>query len=982
MKNKTFFIALFFILMVQSLFYGEEEENGKRETVAPLDPIVKTFLSHVQNADKITSTGVTSRDYLNLVRENVNYFRQFQDDGGAIIDPYDKKERPYATSAYALCAAMLVRYDAGLERVDSAVRAMNWALQSLGQEDASLQGQFITPFLTHALPLLEPYVDKIRVVKWKRKLIFDPRITYKTMENSAGAMALDGESMLYRMGLRDDPSFVDTSLKKHERFFTSWGLYRDLAHPGIPYDLFTRIWLTDMMASGYSGKQGTLLAKRLRQGALTTLFLQSPAGELPTGGPGSQYQWNEAQLCALFEIQSLFSYAERDATLAGIYKRAARRAFLSLKRWQRPTGELFIVKNRLSPDLRHGYEPESSFSRDNLLAVAMIALGYEYASRTDDKVTEKPTPAETGGFIIDLREGFHKLIANAGGMYVEVETAGDKKYSPTGLVRIHSLTGHPQLGPSDGLMSRGQEQFDACVGVSWMGRNKKEWIRLGELDPGAIQMVVLDKRKESRNRVSFDLTYLGTFDGPAAITERYDIGPEKLELGVILEGYDEPACFLWPVLSDDGENKTTIETRGRTVRVGQGAASQSFTALNADSVQVNDSLYPSRNGWAKLAIAEYSSPKGMTLRIEPDKDWDALLKQESDRAAESQAGNEDVLDPNYIKEKMKKVFRYTVTHPTKTQNAGWERAAFYTGVMAAYKATQDEEYLNQAVKWAMENKWELADNKQGYWFADNQTCAQTYLDIYFIKGGEEKIAHAKKILDEMAASPPEGRKEWWWCDALYMAPPVFVRMAKATGDPKYNHLMYRLWWDTRDFLYDEEAFLFYRDENFFPEKKKTRNGKKIFWSRGNGWVMGGLVRVLEYFPDNDPRYTDFVQIFRNMADALADVQGRDGLWRTSLLDPEEWPMPETSGTGFFCYSLSWGINNHILNPIKFTPVAQKAWIGLVSCAYPDGKLGWVQYVAGSPGPVSPYTMREYAPGAFLLAGSEMLRMLEGETARR
>jgi rhamnogalacturonyl hydrolase YesR len=970
-------------VQVRPVSFGSLKENGagKKDEGTSLDPILQTFLSHIQNADKITSTGVTCREYLDLIRANVNYFRQFQDAQGAIMDPYEKKESPSATSAYALCAATLVRFDAAQDLVNSALRAMDWTLYSLGQEKASsYQGEAVTPFLTHAIPLLEQSVGNIKVVKWKRRLLFDPRAIYKDAAKNGSAMALDGESMLYSMGLRDDPSYVDSSLKKHERFFTPLGLYKDIAHPGIPYDLFTRMWFTDMMASGYSGNMGTSLSERLRQGALTTLFLQSPAGELPTGGPGSQYQWNEAQLCALFECNALFAHAERNAILAGVFKRAARRAFLSLKRWQRPTGELFIVKNRLSPDLRHGYDAESSFSGDNLSAVAMMALAYEYASRTDDKVKERPTPAEIGGFIIDLREGFSRVIANAGGMYVELDTSDDRENSSTGLIRIHSLAGNPQMGPSDGLLSRGQEHFEVSVGASWMGRIKKDWIRLAELDSSSIQEVFLNKLKESRNHVSFEISYLGTFDGPVAIVERYDIKPGNMDLSVLLEGYDGAARFVWPVLSDDGENKTTIETRGNTIRVAQGAASQSFTALNAGSVRVNDALYPSINGWAKLALAEYSSPKAMTLRIEPNKDWDALLREEPDRAAGFQGDSEEVLDPKYIRQKMKKVFRYTVAHPTKVQNAGWERAAFYTGVMAAYKATRDEEYLNQAIKWAAENKWELADNKQGYWFADNQTCAQTYLDIFFLKGGEEKIAHAKKILDEMAASPPQGRKEWWWCDALYMAPPVFVRMAKATGNNRYNDIMYQLWWDTRDFLYDQEASLFYRDENFFPEKRKTRNEKKIFWSRGNGWVMGGLVRVLEYFPDNDPRYTDFLQIYRDMADALADVQGQDGLWRASLLDPEEWPMPETSGTGFFCYALLWGINNHILNPVVFTPVAQKAWTGLASCVYPDGKLGWVQYVAGSPGPVSPYTMREYAPGAFLLAGSEMLKMAgENET---
>ena len=124
---------------------------------------------------------------------------------------------------------------------------------------------------------------------------------------------------------------------------------------------------------------------------------------------------------------------------------------------------------------------------------------------------------------------------------------------------------------------------------------------------------------------------------------------------------------------------------------------------------------------------------------------------------------------------MKSVFRYQVANPLDIENGGWERGTFYTGVMGAFHATGDDEYLEQAIKWSSENRWEFNDNQIGYWFADNQNCGQTYLDIYFHQGGEEKIAHARKIIDEMVANPPRGRDEWWWCDSLYMAPSVFLR---------------------------------------------------------------------------------------------------------------------------------------------------------------------------------------------------------------
>ena len=332
----------------------------------------------------------------------------------------------------------------------------------------------------------------------------------------------------------------------------------------------------------------------------------------------------------------------------------------------------------------------------------------------------------------------------------------------------------------------------------------------------------------------------------------------------------------------------------------------------------------------------------------------------------------DVMNVDEIKQVMKRVFQYQTQNLTSVANAAWERGALYTGIMAAYRETQDEDYLTQAMKWSEENNWEFCKNRLGYWFADNQTCGQTYLDLYLLKGGEEKIAHARKIIDEMIANPPRGRDEWWWCDALYMAPATFARLAVATGEDKYVDLMNEMWWDTTDFLYDQEEHLYYRDKNYF--NLRTKNGKKVFWSRGNGWVIAGIAQVLDFLPEDHPRRKDFITLYRQMADALIQVQGEDGLWRMSLLDAEEHPLPETSGTGFFTFAILAGINDGILDRDQYFPVVEKAWKGLVQCVFNSGKLGYVQLPAGSPTQVSPDTTHEYGSGAFLLAGSEMLKL--------
>jgi len=104
------------------------------------------------------------------------------------------------------------------------------------------------------------------------------------------------------------------------------------------------------------------------------------------------------------------------------------------------------------------------------------------------------------------------------------------------------------------------------------------------------------------------------------------------------------------------------------------------------------------------------------------------------------------------------------------------------------------------------------------------------------------------------------------------------------------------------------------------------------------------------------------------------LQGPDGYWRASLLDPESRPIPETSGTGFFTYALAWGMNEGLLGR-EYEPSVRRGWSALVRAVQPSGKLGYVQRVGDQPGDTGPEQTEIYGAGAFLLAGSEVFRLV-------
>ncbi|MHC4395786.1 MAG: glycoside hydrolase family 88/105 protein [Planctomycetota bacterium] len=319
---------------------------------------------------------------------------------------------------------------------------------------------------------------------------------------------------------------------------------------------------------------------------------------------------------------------------------------------------------------------------------------------------------------------------------------------------------------------------------------------------------------------------------------------------------------------------------------------------------------------------------------------------------------------------MNKVNDYTFAHPYKENDRDWIRSTYYTGVMALYETTQDPNILYQAMRWAQKHDWAEGPGTDP---ACKMTCGQTYLKLYLLKNDPKMFTKIRVFADsQIKNADAPARKVWDYCDSLYVGPPTLAMLGRATGRQKYYKYLNEVYWDVTDYLLDEEYGLFYRDKRYF--EAKTKNNKKIFWARGNGWVIAGIPRVLEYLPKNNPYYDNYVDLLDTMAAAIAKLQGKDGLWRTNLTDPDQYPMPETSCSTFFCYAMAWGINNGYLDRQKYLPVVTKTWRGLVNAVHPDGKLGWVQPPAYEPGPVRYEDTHEYAAGAFLLAGSEVIKL--------
>ncbi len=344
------------------------------------------------------------------------------------------------------------------------------------------------------------------------------------------------------------------------------------------------------------------------------------------------------------------------------------------------------------------------------------------------------------------------------------------------------------------------------------------------------------------------------------------------------------------------------------------------------------------------------------------------------------AGNEKLFKDSHIKKTMKKALSWQLKNP-KHELTDWTNGAFYAGVFAAYETTGSKKIWKAMYEMGEANQWKPGPRLQ---HADDIAICQTYVDMYRISGEKKMIAPFIEMADEFMATPYKTgdiRKcTWWWCDALFMGPAAFIKLGITVGDDKYLKLNDKLFKECYDLLYDKNEDLYARDIRYKwdePEIEviKENNSEKIFWSRGNGWVMGGLVRTIAELPKDYPARDFYIQNYKEMAVKIVSIQQEDGLWRASLLDPESYPGGEASGSGFYCYALAWGINNGILDKATYLPAVEKAWVGLNSLIQKDGHVGWCQPIGADPKKnFNSDSWEVYGTGAFLLAGSEVIKL--------
>lgn len=467
------------------------------------------------------------------------------------------------------------------------------------------------------------------------------------------------------------------------------------------------------------------------------------------------------------------------------------------------------------------------------------------------------------------------------------------------------------------------------------------------------------KNTPTLKETTLDLSSL--YDGQLAYASRYIaiVNNEYIELKDEVRTTADPAHLTWRMLTR-AEVKPVgggffLIQDGKSLFVSVPAGSEPFvTAANP----VNDFDAPNpgvRIIGYKMKLAPKTT-QTLTVRLFPQ----SIEKTQEigDRVARWQIRNQPFV---------------------KHHAVDWTNGAWYKGLSEWAKETNNETYFDFL---------KAQGERHGYnvyyrpYHADDICVSQMYLDLYSRYGDKDFIAHTVERLDYVVNHPskaplvkthPKGRDERWsWCDALFMAPPVYARMYSLTGNRKYADFMDKEFKECTDSLYNKEAKLYFRDCSKI--NLREANGEKQLWARGNGWVLAGIPLILDNLPKDYHNRQYYINLFKDLAEGVLRTQDERGSWHASLLDSDSYPLPENSASAFFCYGMAWGIRNGLLDSETYMEPMLRAWATLCNYIHEDGKMGYIQPVGHDPKPADENTTDVYGVGAFLLAGSEILKL--------
>ncbi|MDE6638058.1 MAG: glycoside hydrolase family 88 protein [Muribaculaceae bacterium] len=188
-----------------------------------------------------------------------------------------------------------------------------------------------------------------------------------------------------------------------------------------------------------------------------------------------------------------------------------------------------------------------------------------------------------------------------------------------------------------------------------------------------------------------------------------------------------------------------------------------------------------------------------------------------------------------------------------------------------------------------------------------------------------------------------------WLDGLYMGAAFYAEYLSTFAPDDYE-----AWSDIalqfttiHSHTYDAQKSLNYHGWSAKPSDTNSfwanpsgafKGCSKEFWGRGMGWYAAALVDVLAMMPREHPEYAAVAEIFAQVVDGIRRWQDPEsGVWYQLLQYDDSFVSAkghrnylEASASCMFTYALFKGIRLGLLDNTEFSPIAMKAYDGLIA----------------------------------------------------
>jgi hypothetical protein len=504
-----------------------------------------------------------------------------QDSSGAIIDVFLHREVQYSTPYFAYAVGTLVRAGRSSDLLAHGIAAMEHSTSQFAQGRSAIpdqHGEFFIAALTEALDVYKGLVPDSQIQLWRSRLMTPlPRIIGPNRNNWM-TYSMKGEWLRSTHGLvaHDDAvKFIEQSWKDEQRSRivpTPFHLYHDLSSDPdtLSVEVVGRGNLLALLAEHYDGSSASEMRSAVFDGSHTALLLQDPTGQLPANGRTDDHVWADIGESLAFQVMANEESQLGKLDVAGQFQQASNLVLPEIRRFLHTDddwiGSFYITKNHFDPALRVGYQDASQIG--NYTGSAMFHLAELYNEQRFT-IQQRPTPAETGGYALVLDPSFDTVLADAGGLQLQINLRGQTSrqsgnfWTPLGIVRISRSGWDSRLGPSDGALTAdggvtfGPEFYEDGAWhrmADLSGRYRAEW-RTEFVNPALVRGVISWHPLSGQSGPTFETQLWITPDGVFSETRK-----TSADSGLW--------AVTWPLLVNDG--------RPLNVQITKSVASASF----------------------------------------------------------------------------------------------------------------------------------------------------------------------------------------------------------------------------------------------------------------------------------------------------------------------------------------------------------------------------------------------------------------------